>query len=199
MIETDCNAYFLSNTAMLIWQKNDINGQNRMFSCLSGVHKGGYFRRVIFKSKHVDETICQELAENAFLSTWETFNNNGKAGKLRFTQTQYTGYFYTAFKGNYLKLLGAELRKYEAEKEFSQGEPIIQEAIVETDALLKARVRNTLDKMSPDCKKLLKWKLMEGLSHDMIAQRKNITRDSSIKMLSRCVGRFIKNWSGSRN
>src|ERR1700743_487123 len=129
----DCDTYFLSNTALQIWQRNDIDGQNRMFSCLSQIHKEGFFRRVIYRNKSGDDSMNRDLAESAFLNAWETFNNNGKAGKVQFSQAVYTGYFYIAFKRSYLKMIGGELKKHGAEKAFMVGEPTSYDTMLDNE------------------------------------------------------------------
>jgi DNA-directed RNA polymerase specialized sigma24 family protein len=194
----DCNTYFLSSVALQIWQRNDEDGQNRMLTCLSQVHKEGFFRRVIYKNRYSD-SVNNELAENAFLMAWESFNINGKAGKISLTEKQYTGYFYIAFKRTYLKLVGTELKKHGAEKEFSLMGDSSYDAIMENEQVVRERVQRTLQKMGANCRKMLEWKFMEGASHDVIAQRRNITRKSSINTLFRCVAEFKRYWDNSGN
>src|SRR5882762_3734800 len=130
-METGYAHYFLSNTAMEIWQKADIEGQNKMFACLYEIHKESYFRRVIFKNSSIPEYRFRELAENAFLIAWEVFNKNGSAGKISFSSTEYTGFFFIIFKRTYLKIIGKELRQLSAEKEFGKAQPGISEMTFE--------------------------------------------------------------------
>ena len=166
----DCNTYFLSSVALQIWQRNDEEGQNRMFSCLSQVHKEGFFKRVIYKNRYGD-VVSVELAENAFLSAWESFNNNGKAGKIALTETQYLGYFYVAFKRTYLKLVGAELKTHGAEREYSLMDKAPYDVLLENEQIVGERVQRVLQKMGVGCRKMLEWKFMEGASHEVIARR----------------------------
>jgi RNA polymerase sigma factor (sigma-70 family) len=206
MEEMDRGYYFLSSTAMEIWQKDDGGGQQKMFTWLSVTHKEPWFRRVIYSSSDISGSELRDLAENVFLGTWETFNRNGKAGKLRFDKPEYTSYLFTAFKGNYLKSLQKELMRVKAEREFGrmlvtggQEQGVLQDAplwdgIASGEAAFSARTRKALELLSPDCRQLLLWKHVEGLSHDEIAQRKNISRSSSIKMVSRCGRRFWEIW-----
>jgi DNA-directed RNA polymerase specialized sigma24 family protein len=198
-MKIDCDTYFNSSTAIRIWRENDAAGEQRMFSCLCEVHKEDYFRKVIFSGGRIDEASCRDLAEDAFLATWETFNQHGKASRLDFQQPAYTGYFYVAFKRNYLKMLGKELKKMSAEKAFVRAGEQSTLPFAEGNEALRAKVMKTMDKMSPDCRKLLEWKHIRGLSHDEIAQRKQITRVSSIRMVSRCAMRFIKLWNQPGN
>ena len=83
-METDCDYYFLSKTAIEIWQKNDIRSQDRMYECLTSEHKKSFFKQVIFKSKIVPEHRLTEIAESVFITTWVTFNSKGKAGEIVF-------------------------------------------------------------------------------------------------------------------
>jgi hypothetical protein len=138
--------------------------------------KESWFRRVVYKNKEIGDSVLRELAEAALLRTWELFNDNGRQGKPGFDKMEYTSYLFVAFKGNYLESLEKELRRVEVEKESGD------------------RAQSALSRISPDCRQLLVWKHIEGLSHDEIARRKNINRSSSIKMLSRCGRRFSEIW-----
>lgn len=200
-METGCGHYFLSNTAMEIWQKGDMEGQNRMFACLYKIHKESYFRRVIFKNSIIPEYKFREFAENAFLKAWEAFNESGRAGKISFSSTEYTGFFFIIFKRTYLKILGKELRQANAEQEFGKVQPGASEPAIETkkNEFFSPRTQNALNKMSENCKQLLIWRHIEGLSHDEIARRKEINRESSIKIVSRCGKRFFDIWRNSMN
>ena len=42
------------------------------------------------------------------------------------------------------------------------------------EEIFSSRTQKTLREITPDCKQLLMWKHIEGLSHDEIAERKNI-------------------------
>jgi DNA-directed RNA polymerase specialized sigma24 family protein len=200
MKEQDCGHYFLSSTAADIWKRGDDIGSGRMLACLSAIHKESYFRRVVYKSRLIDGMVLLELAETVFLQTWEVFNKRGREGRLKLDGPEYTAYFFTAFKGNYLKSLEKELRRVTAEKEFGSWQPADGEAEGagraggEGGDVLSARTQKALNKLSPDCRQLLVWKHIGGLSHDEIARRKNINRSSSIKMLSRCGRRFSEIW-----
>ena len=201
MKEKDCAYYFLSSTAMDIWQRGDSEGQKRMLACLSSIHKESYFRRVVYKNRAIDDSLLQEMAENVFLKTWETFNDNGLRGKLHFDKPEYTAYLFIAFKGNYLKSLEKELRRVQAEREFGGSQPQSSEEMTDDrkgDGF-SGRTQNALNQMSPDCRQLLIWKHIEGLSHDEIARRKEINRSSSIKMLSRCGRRFSEVWQKTKH
>src|ERR1700761_3184768 len=108
MKEKDCDHYFLSSTAVRIWQSGDEEGQRQMFACVSTIHKPAYFQRVVYRNKAIDDTVLLEMAENVFLQTWETFNANGRLGRIQLEQDRYTPYLFFAFKGNYLKSLTKE-------------------------------------------------------------------------------------------
>lgn len=198
-MESNYSYYFLSKTAIEIWQKKDTASQNKMFECLYKIHKEAFFRRVIFRHSFIHESILKELAENAFLTAWESFNNNGKAGKIIFAGNEYTGYFYIVFKNHYLKLLQKENTKALNKNEFEKIQHDTFESRSEKNDGFSARTQMVLSKMSPDCRDLLNWKHIEGMSHDEIAKRKNINRDSSIKMVSRCGKRFLETYKTMQN
>ena len=192
MKHKDCGYYFLSSTAIAIWQQDDREGEDKMLVCLSTVYRQAWFQRVIFNSSALSVEMLRDMAESVFLSTWEHFSAQGKAGKLRFDKPEYTSYLFTAFKGNYLKALQRELRRVEAERAF--GGSHLAETGMPVDSFTPERTARVLDRLSPDCRQLLLWKHVEGLSHDEIAGRKQIARSSSIKMVSRCGRRFMEIW-----
>ena len=194
MKDTDCGYYFLSSTAIAIWQQDDREGEGKMLGCLSTVYRQIWFERVIFTSSALSGEALRDMAENVFLSTWEYFNAQGKAGKLRFDKPEYTAYLFTAFKGNYLKALQRELRRVDAERAFGGSHLAVAETSLHVDSLPLERMAKTLDRLSPDCRQLLLWRHVEELSHDEIASRKQIARSSSIKMVSRCGRRFVEIW-----
>jgi DNA-directed RNA polymerase specialized sigma24 family protein len=193
MKPTDCGYYFLGSTAIAIWQQDDREGQDRMLVCLSTVYRQAWFERVIFNSSVLSDEALRDMAATVFLSTWEHFNAQGKAGKLSFDKLEYTSYLFTAFKGNYLKALQKELRRVEAEKAFG-GHDAAAGSGLAADSFLPERTAKALSRLSADCRQLLLWKHVEGLSHDEIAHRKQIARSSSIKMVSRCGRRFMEIW-----
>ncbi|HLK29915.1 MAG TPA: sigma-70 family RNA polymerase sigma factor [Puia sp.] len=195
-MEINCSHYFLSETALAIWQQNDLLGEKQMFECLYKVNKETFFRRVIFRHSTIKDDILGELAENAFLSAWEAFNENGKAGKIKFASREHTGYFFIVFKNHYLKLLEKENRQEKAKKEILKEQFLAEEEIKHDAFSFSHKVQKALNKISPDCKDLLRWKHIEGLSHDEIAAKRNINRSSSIKMLSRCGKRFLEIYNG---
>jgi DNA-directed RNA polymerase specialized sigma24 family protein len=192
MKPTDSGYYFLSSTAIAIWQRGDREGEDKMLVCLSTVYRQAWFDRVIFNSSLLSGEALWDMAATVFLSTWEHFNEQGKAGKLRFDKPEYTSYLFTAFKGNYLKALQKELRRVEAEKAF--GDRAAVESGKPADSFLPERTAKALSRLSADCRQLLLWKHVEGLSHDEIARRKQIARSSSITMVSRCGRRFMEIW-----
>lgn len=191
MKEQECGYYLLSSTAMDVWKRGDVDGIGRMMVCVAAVHKESFFRRVIYRSSLVAPEALRELAETIFWETWERFNERGREGMLRLDGREYAGYLFTAFKGNYLKGLEREVRRAVAEGE-SRNFGVGEEG--EGEGEWAERARKALERMSPDCRRLLVWKHIAGLTHDEIARRKNINRSSSIKMLSRCGKRFSEIW-----
>jgi hypothetical protein len=189
----DCNHYFLSTTAIEIWQNDDTHGHNRMYNCLVKMHKENFFKSVIFKSTMVPEHISFEIAENVFSTSWVDFNIKGKAGQIIFEKAVYTGLFYTIFKRNYLKQIKIEMRNIQAEKEYRNSKETSEMPIDKID-IFSPRTLAALNKISPNCKQMLIWKHIDGLSHDEIALKKIIDRESSIKMVSRCGKDFLKKW-----
>jgi DNA-directed RNA polymerase specialized sigma24 family protein len=200
MIE-ESSFYFLSSTAKKFWEKNDLEGQNKMFAFLVKVHKDSFFRRVTYVTGSVPDYLLTEMAENVFLSTWETFNKKGIANEIKITGIEYTGFFYIMFKRAYLKALEKMIRQSKQEYEYGLMQSSDTESIPEinTNEAYSVRVQKALNKISPDCKDLLLWKHVDGLSHDEIASRRKIDRDSSIKMLSRCGKRFREFYSEYKN
>ena len=195
-METTCGHYFLSETANGIWATGDAVGQNRMFECLYETHRDAYFRRVIFKNSIIPEYRFRELAENAFLKAWELFNENGKAGKIHFSGREYTGFFFIIFKRTYLKLVAKEMRLAYAETDFGLLQRPVSEPTgeIKKNDFFSTRTQLVLNKISSNCRQLLIWRHIENLSHDEIAARKKINRQSSIKIVSRCGKRFFDIW-----
>jgi DNA-directed RNA polymerase specialized sigma24 family protein len=211
MKDQDCGYYLLTSTANEIWKQGDEAGLGKMLACVAAVHKESFFRRVIYKSRLVEPVMLRELGENVFLQTWEVFIRRGREGSLRLEAKEYAGYLFVAFKGNYLKALERELNRVAAEREFgeaedvagSAGAPAFADGLVVRPAnepgewgesAWRERTRRALGRISSDCRQLLIWRHVEGLSHDEIAQRKHINRSSSIKMVSRCGRRFAEIW-----
>jgi hypothetical protein len=198
-MKVDCNYYFLSETALQIWQRNDGSGQKKMYDCLTAIHKPAFFRQVIFKNGKVPEHRLLQLAEDTFETTWENFTIKGMAGDFIFKKTEYTGLFYTIFKRSYIRDFEKEIEKVNAEIEFYKNHPANGKAPMDTDDTFSPRTQRALNKMSLSCKQLLIWKHIEGLSHDEIAVKKKIDRIYSIKMVSRCGRQFLKLWLNNVN
>ncbi len=195
----EVNYYLQSDTAIEIWNRDDAEGQGKMISGLTNFYKKSFFDQVIYKSNTVPEYRLTELAENAFLSSWEIFNKKGRAGEIAFKSSEYSGFFYIIFKRAYLKLLANEIKIVVAEKEYGKQQALeINMPITDRD-LFSFTTQSALNKISSDCRELLIWKHVDGLSHDEIAVRKNIKRNSSIKMISRCGKRFMKHWQHHSN
>lgn len=200
-MEMDCSYYFLTGTALEIWRTGDKEGENRMMKCLYEMREEKFFSRVIYPNGRVARERITELAETAFQTAWEAFTNDGRAGKNRTNDRQYTGYFFGIFRFKFLRLLEDEQARRAAEEEFdlrhAGDEPPGFE--IRTESMYSPRVQRLLDKISPDCRQLLIWRYVEGLSHDAIAEKKKIERDSSIKMISRCKKRFLNGWRENRD
>ena len=198
-MSNDPEYYFLSSTAQNIWRSDDTEGQQKMFECLVKTRKDIFFRRVIYKSKKIPEYKLVDIAENVLMATWEAFNKNGRAGKIIFSAKDYTSYLFIAFKNNFLKALERELKYISAEKAFGSLQNSFDEVVHDESRteLFSSKTKMILGSISPDCKQLLIWKHVEGLTHDEIAARKNINRNSSIKMVSRCSRRFFEKWQTS--
>lgn len=195
----DCDYYFLSATATEIWQNDDISGHNRMYKCLVDVHKGKFFKSVIFKSKIVPEHRSIEIAETVFNTTWVNFNIKGKEGKIVFEKPEYTRLFYTIFKRSYIRQIEIEIRNAQAENEFRNRNETKSEMTLDKADIFSPRTQAALNKISPNCKQLLIWKHVDDLSHDEIALKKNIDRNSSIKMVCRCGKQFLEFWQNYSN
>lgn len=162
-----------------------------MLASLSELHKSSFFRRVLFAQPSIPMVLLVELAENVFLHTWETFIQKLKEGSLTIEGPEYTGLFFVMFKRSYLRELGKELRRVRVEKEYERGR---SGPDAPRDESVSLRTRQALEKIGENCRQLLTWRYIEGLSHDAIAERKRIDRASSIKMVSRCGRRFAELW-----
>ncbi|MDQ6763420.1 MAG: hypothetical protein M3015_12440 [Bacteroidota bacterium] len=200
-MQADCDHYFLSKTAVEIWQKDDAKGQSKMYDCLKNVYKESFFRQVVFKSKTVPYYRLTEIAESVFNSAWTNITLKGKEGKIVFEEPEYTGFFYTVFKRNYLKLSAKEIKYAEIENKYRQGQETKTEMKTDADKgeLFSPETQRAMNKISPNCRQLLMWKHIDGLSHDEIAGMKNIDRDSSIKMVSRCGQQLLQILRDNRN
>jgi hypothetical protein len=195
-MELDSAYYLLSSTAMDMWHKRDIAGQDNMFRCLSQTHKASFFGRVIFRNGAVPEYRLRDLAENVFLETWEVFSRKGQAGEIVLQSREYAGFYFVMFKRGYLKALEKEILARKAELEFGRDrlKEVSAEVDIRDDRTLSPRTRAVLDQLGANCRELLIWKHIEQLSHDEIAKRRHMDRSSSIKMVSRCGRNFFKHW-----
>jgi len=201
-MELDRGNYFLTATALKIWKENDVEEERRMFKCLSA-EKDSYFRRVIFKKSSIPEFILKDFAEIAFVSVWVDLRAKAKAGVLNIDGEEYGAFFYKAFKNNYLKLVEKEKRKKGAERGFADTQP--ESYMTGQQEYLDAFSDSTqavLDKMDEGCRELLTQKYVDGLSYDEIVEerklrkeKKDINRESAVKILSRCRKRFLKIWN----
>ena len=194
-MKTDCNYYFLTSTAKQIWISNDTQGESRMFECLSSVHKNSFFNKVIFKDGIVPEFKSKEFAEDAFVLTWQQLREKGRQGNFSIEQDEYTWYFFRSFKFNYLKQLEKEIKLQKAIKDY--GKDIKDKSYSEKDNSFSWRTQSVLDKLSEGCRQLIIWKYVENLSHDEIAEKRNIARKTSITLVSRCSKKFWDIWNSN--
>ncbi|HTJ11639.1 MAG TPA: hypothetical protein VL547_06430 [Dinghuibacter sp.] len=190
-MEKDPEYYLTTETAVRICRQGDKEGMQHMLASLSRLHKASFFRRVVFAQASIPPVLLEELAENVFLQTWETFVRKLADGSLIVGSPEYTGLFFVMFKRGYLRELGKELRRVRVENEYGRS-PMGAES--PTDEAFSLRTRQALEKIGENCRQLLTWRYIEGLSHDAIAVRKRIDRASSIKMVSRCGRRFAELW-----
>ncbi len=191
-----CSHYFLSSTALHIWEMHDRNGENQMLACLIAEKKSPWFDRVIFKSGTVPEWQLQELAEDAFVATCEWFIRNGRAGTIHIEKTEYTGLLFTIFKRLYIKLIEKQIVLEAKEKygiEQAAGGHTAEDRPA-TGAVFSPETQTVLNKLSAPCKELMQWRYEEAISYDEIAIRKGISREYCIKMMFRCKQYFLKQW-----
>ena len=178
---------------MRICRQGDREGLQKMLASLTSLHKASFFRRVIFPQPSIPSFLLEELAEGAFLQTWETLVRKIGEGSLTVESPDYTGLFYVMFKRCYLKELGKELRRVRVEKEYGEAGADAGSRAKENESF-SLRTRRALGGIGENCRQLLTWRYIEGLSHDAIAERKQIDRTSSIKMVSRCGRKFSELW-----
>lgn len=192
-MEKDPGYYLLTETAKRICRQGDRDGLQKMLTSLTGLHKASFFRRVVFAQPSIPPVLLEELAETVFLQTWETFVRKIGEGSLEVQSPDYTGLFFVMFKRSYLKELGKEIRRVRVEKEYEYTRSSAGPGRTE-DESFSLRTRQALGGIGENCRQLLTWRYVEGLSHDAIAERKQIDRASSIKMVSRCGRRFSELW-----
>jgi DNA-directed RNA polymerase specialized sigma24 family protein len=186
--------YFLTATAQEIWLRGEKEDEDKLLEALYRIRKEKYFPRVIYPNGRVEIERMAELAEAAFLRAWEDFSRDGRAGKNKTKERSYVWYFFGIFRNKFLNLLGEEQVRLRAEIEFgnrysTEGEPEFE---IGKPALFSAATEAVLRETGANCRELLIWRFAEGLSHDEIARRRQMTRDSSIKMVARCKKRFLE-------
>lgn len=192
-METD-DHFFLTATAQEVWQRGEKAGEDRMLEALYRIRREKYFPRVIYSNSRVQMERMIELAEAAFLRAWEDFSRDGRAGKNKTQERSYVWYFFGIFRYKFLSLLSEEQARLRAEAEFGgrySGESPA-EFEISRPAPFSAATEAVLRATGENCRELLIWRFAEGLSHDEIAARRGMTRDSSIKMVARCKKRFLE-------
>ena len=196
----DCGYYLLSSTAIEFWSDNNQAGLDQMLICLSKTHKDEFLKRLIYQQDQVSVVVQQALAETAFYTTWATFVEDGKNGKIHLGQPEYVGYFFSMLKTQYLRSLANEIRESQGEREYIRRQDHVFDLFKSLDKQeeIRQQINEALDQLGERCKQLLTWRHMEGLSHDEISKRLNVSRDSTIKMVSRCGKKFIDVWEKNR-
>lgn len=186
----DLEYYLTKEAAAAICSRGDREGLAKMFSALATLRKDWFFRRVIFTRPDIPRIFLEELAEEAFLRTWDVFVERVGDGRLLLKAPDYSELFFTMFKRRYWRLLAVERNRIDAERGFGHG-PLDMPS---RDEAMSFRTLQALNKLGDKCRELLIWRYVEDLSHDDIAARRNIDRSSSIKMVSRCGQRFAALW-----
>lgn len=193
IMETD-DHYFLTATAREVWLRGEKEEEDKLLEALYRIRREKYFPRVIYPNGRVASERMMELAEAAFLRAWEDFSRDGRAGKNKTTERSYVWYFFGIFRYKFLNLLAEEQVRLRAEAEF--GNRYSAESRTEFEigkpALFSAATEAILRETGENCRELLIWRFAEELSHDEIARRREMTRDSSIKMVARCKKRFLE-------
>ena len=193
IMETD-DHYFLTETARAVWLRGGKEEEDKLLEALYRIRREKYFPRVIYSNGRIESERMMELAEAAFLRAWEDFSRDGRAGKNKTKERSYVWYFFGIFRNKFLDLLAEEQVRLQAEVEF--GNRYSAEGIPEFEigkpALFSAATEAVLRETGENCRELLIWRFAEGLSHDEIARRREMTRDSSIKMVARCKKRFLE-------
>ena len=193
-MDKDYSYYFLKETAISVWEREDTDTQNKMLVYLIKLHKENWFKRVIYKKGFIAEWKLREFAEDAFEIAWEKFNEGGKAGKINIKNSEYLNLFYAIFRYTFLKLLEHEKKYRMAEQVFSKNEMLENKntGYLEEEENILAHVQRVLNKMNANCAELIQWRYKQMLSFDEIKKKKKIKRKSCIKILSRCKKSFLE-------
>lgn len=198
-MNSNCNFFFLTATAVEIWASKDAVSENKMFECLYTCEKQGFFSRVIFQNGLIHEKILTELAENAFVSAWEDFSKSGRMGRLDIKSPVYTGFFFIIFKNKYLRLLEKENRIAGEKLSFGSLQSASVNADTDNRHAFSWKTQHAFNQVSPGCRELLQWKHIDNLEYDEIALRRNISRKSATNMVSRCGKEFLGYYQNNRN
>lgn len=200
-INEECGYYFLTETAVAAWTNNDNHTQNEMLLCITKLHKENWFKSVIYKNGFLAEWKLKEFAENAFLFSWEKFNEDGMAGRSNVQSKEYTNYLYKMFRNTFLKTLEKARKNTTDEKFFGIEEVTTSSASEETEAreITITITRKVLAMMEDNCVEIIGWRYLKKLSFDEIARRKGIKRESCIQSLWRCKKQFIELYVNNKN
>jgi DNA-directed RNA polymerase specialized sigma24 family protein len=193
-MEKDCSHYFLSKTATEVWQNKDVRGQKQMYECCNAIQKPKFFRKVVFKNGKIHEERLLHIAEEIFIKSWEDFNLRGMSEGYEFKKSEYTNLLYTIFKRSYIKRLSWEMIRANAEQDFYKKTSEETTMSTGSEDIFSSRTQKALTEITPNCKQLLIWTFVDGLSYDEIAQRKNIARENCTKMVWACKKHFLKAW-----
>lgn len=198
--ENESAHYFLRETAIAAWKKNDMAIQDKMFVCIAKFHKENWFRRVIYTGGTVAEWHLTELAGNAFLLAWEKFNTDGKSGKLVIHREVYVNLLYKIFKNTFLKLLAQQRKMMMAEDAYAMNKSSENEmgSSEKDEDDLYNRTQKVLSTINPNCAELMQWRYKEKLSFDEIAHRKGIKPESCKQNLWRCKELFLEKFGNSK-
>lgn len=193
------NKYLLSATAIQVWKAHDIEGENKMFVSVSTVCREKWFKSIIYKSDTIPAYRLEEIAEEAFYTSWQRFVEKGKAGNIVLTEIEYTGYLKQAFHRTFIRQYKKEIRENEEKKLFAayyktmnkNGNDAVQKE------LLKQKLQRVLQTLPPESVQLLKWRFINKLSYKVIAEKLQILEQSCVQKLFRVKKEFKEIWKKS--
>ena len=188
--------YSLTAFIMKVWETSDEEGRSAAWKYLNEIEKPKWFRRVIFKHSKLSYEDLVDIAEDAFITAWDSFDKNGKLGKIKIEEPTYIGYLFRSFKNNFLKGLEKRQRGLSAEEEFGIEKNSEHSVDINRESIdfFSPKTTKCLQSLSPDARTLLIWKHVDGKSYTEIALLKGIERDSVIKLASRYKQQFIELW-----
>ncbi len=191
--------YSLTAYIMKVWENADEAGRAMVWNYLHETQKPIWFKRVIFKHSQISYEDLHDIAEDTFITSWNSFESSGRLGKLNIEEPSYLGYLFRSFKNNFLKGLARRQKALAAEKEYGRDathEPPPSSSIDQVD-FFSPRTARCLQQLSPDGRQLLIWRHVDGKTYDEIAALKNIERESAIKLASRYKQQFLELWKNT--